>query len=665
MATGAALAVMLGADVGTALMAVVFSFDLSWLSPLLIFVGVVMFVSRQNSAAGRIGRVLIGLGLITLALQLIVGATRPLTESPAVRALLVALPNEVLLDIVVGAVLTVLSYSSLAIVLLTATLAASGMVPAPRGAGPGARRQPRQRRAGDDRHRRRGAAGAPAAAGQPGVQAASGALLAIPLLPQVHALLQQLRARRAPAGGACSTWASTSCWRLLFIGFTGVVARLVERWLPAPRRGAGTRPRHLDPVALATPSLAISCAAREALHQADVVETMLRGMLPVIRNNDLELAERLRRMDDTVDELYSAIKFYLTQISREALSEREGRRWTDIVSFTINMEQIGDIIERVLQDVEDKKIRKNRSFSDAGMAEICHLHERLLANLRLGMSVFLDGHVRDAQKLLEEKARFRDLEHEYAANHIARLQDNTRAEHRDQLAAPGPDQRAEAHQLAHLLDRLPDPRVGRRAGRHADAPFAAGGAGRGASLTADAGRHRNAVRTPRRRAVQRRAGDAARARAADAPRWPKAEGADDRADHRRAAARPGPPAARPGRYAHAARPGRRASVRRAALPARAVRRARCSTRSGCMWMPSASCAPRGPTTSTRCRPIRSAAWRCRAASSMPRRRQPSSRCPARPMRCGCACGTTAPRRPARPRRRCAHFLARARRCMRA
>ena len=89
------------------------------------------------------------------------------------------------------------------------------------------------------------------------------------------------------------------------------------------------------------------------------------------------------------------------------------------------MEQIGDIIERVLQDVEDKKIRKNRSFSDAGMAEICHLHERLLANLRLGMSVFLDGHVRDAQKLLEEKARFRDLEHEYAANHIARLQDNT------------------------------------------------------------------------------------------------------------------------------------------------------------------------------------------------------------------------------------------------
>jgi len=156
-----------------------------------------------------------------------------------------------------------------------------------------------------------------------------------------------------------------------------------------------------------------------------VVETMLRGVLPVLRDNDLVLAERLRQMDDTVDQLYSAIKFYLTQISREALSERESRRWTDIVSFTINMEQIGDCTERVLLDIEDKKIRKQRSFSEAGMAEVVHLHERLLSNLRLGMSVFLDGHVRDAQKLLEEKARFRDLEHEYAANHIARLQDNT------------------------------------------------------------------------------------------------------------------------------------------------------------------------------------------------------------------------------------------------
>jgi len=145
---------------------------------------------------------------------------------------------------------------------------------------------------------------------------------------------------------------------VLFIGLTQVVARWVSLWLPKPETTmVAGRPHHLDPSALATPSLAISCAAREALHQADVVETMLVGMLSVIRNNDLRLAEELRKLDDHVDELYSAIKYYLTKISREALGEEESRRWTDIISFTINMEQIGDIIERILIDVEDKNIK--------------------------------------------------------------------------------------------------------------------------------------------------------------------------------------------------------------------------------------------------------------------------------------------------------------------
>src|ERR1019366_9138433 len=108
---------------------------------------------------------------------------------------------------------------------------------------------------------------------------------------------------------------------------------------------------HLDPSALATPGVALSCAVREAMHQSDVVETMLRGVLRVIQNNDLALAKTLQTMDDTVDELYSDIKYYLTKISRASLSEKEGRRWADIISFTINMEQIGDIIEHVLVDI--------------------------------------------------------------------------------------------------------------------------------------------------------------------------------------------------------------------------------------------------------------------------------------------------------------------------
>jgi len=147
--------------------------------------------------------------------------------------------------------------------------------------------------------------------------------------------------------------------------------------------------------------------------------------LTVLKTNDRMLAERLRRMDDVVDELYTAVKLYLTQVSREALDEREGRRWADIISFTINMEQIGDIIERILTDVEEKKIDKGRNFSGAGMAEICDLHARLIANLRLGLSVFLNGDLKSAQELLAQKVLFRDLERAYADSHLSRLAGNT------------------------------------------------------------------------------------------------------------------------------------------------------------------------------------------------------------------------------------------------
>lgn len=419
-----ALAVMLGADIGTSLMTVVFSFDLSWLSPLFIFIGVVLFITRQATPLGRFGRVLIGLGLMLLALRLVSESTAIMVQSPAVKALLLSLSSDILLEITVGAVMSVVAYSSLAIVLLTATLASSGAIPLDVALG-----------------------------------LTLGANLGSGLLAVLATAKSTIEVRQVPMGnlvfkcvGVLLAAPFVSFWittlrpylpepalvvvlyhlvfniliALIFLGLTHYVARWVEQWLPKPDKNlVAGRPHHLDPSALATPSLAISNAAREALHQADVVETMMLGMLRVIKDNDLRLAEELRRMDDTVDQLYSAIKYYLTKISREALGEEESRRWTDIISFTINMEQIGDIIERILLDIEDKKIKKARNFSDAGMAEICELHARLIDNLRLGMSVFLNGSIRDAQKLLEEKARFRDLERAYAGTHLTRLTENT------------------------------------------------------------------------------------------------------------------------------------------------------------------------------------------------------------------------------------------------
>ena len=424
IATAPALAVMLGADVGTALMTLVFSFDLSWLSPLFIFLGVTLFMRRESSQIGRFGRILIGLGLIILALQLIVLAAQPLTRGAGVKVIFGSLTGDVLLDMLVAAVFTMLSYSSLAVVLLTATLAASkvislhvalGLV---LGANLGSGLLAMLTTVTSSPEARRVTLGNL-------LFRLIGCIIIVPLLPYIEELLASVPLDAAQVA-VYFHLLFNAVIAVGFLFFTEKIARVAERLLPARHDvDDPAKARYLDASALDTPKLAIGNAAREAMRLADFIEQMLNGMLTVLKTNDRELADKIRKMDDIVDGLYTAIKLYLTQVSREALDEKEGRRWADIVSFTINMEQVGDVVERIVTDLEEKKIEKGRNFSAAGMQEICDLHGRLIGNLRLGMSVFLHGDLASAQQLLAEKVLFRDLERAYADSHIERLSINT------------------------------------------------------------------------------------------------------------------------------------------------------------------------------------------------------------------------------------------------
>ncbi|RKJ98849.1 Na/Pi cotransporter family protein [Alicycliphilus denitrificans] len=424
IALPAALAVMRGADIGTALMAVLFSTDLSWLSPLFIFVGVVLYLSRQETTSGRVGRVLIGLGLMLLALERVTQATEPMMASPITHVVLESMGSDVFAEILIGAVLAIVSYSSLAVVLLIAAMADTSVVPLDMalgmvlGANLGNGLTAMLTMAKSSVEVRQVTVGNM-------VFKLMGVVLMAPFIDGWIRFVQP----HLPATSHSVVLFHLAYNIIISVGFIGLtqwVAHVMTRLLPPldPAKNP-LRPHHLDPSALATPSLAISCAAREALHQADLVETMLNGLKTVWQTDDQRLAAELRAMDDQVDSLYSAIKYYMTKISRSSLDESEGRRWTEIISFTINMEQIGDLVERVLQDVEDKKIKKGRKFSHAGLQEINEMHDHLVANLRLAMSVFLTSNARDAQKLLEEKTRFRELELAYSATHLNRLADNT------------------------------------------------------------------------------------------------------------------------------------------------------------------------------------------------------------------------------------------------
>ncbi|PWC11037.1 Na/Pi cotransporter family protein [Brenneria corticis] len=419
VALAPALVIILGADVGTALMVRILTFDLSWLSPLLIFLGVIFFLSRKQTRIGQIGRVAIGLGLILLALEMIVAAATPITQTAGVKVLFSSLTGDIMLDALVGALFAVVSYSSLAAVLLTATLTASGVISLEVamclviGANLGS-----------------GlltiiSASAQNAAGR---RVALGSMLfklmgCLVVLPMVEILSRWLA--RLPLSSEELViyfhlfYNLIRC--LLLIPFADVVARLSCAMIAdSPEVDMRMKPRHLDTSALDTPALALTNAARETLRIGDVVEQMLRLYRDVMQGDHMQRRE-VRRLDDDVDVLYTAIKLYLAQIPKESLDERDSRRWAEVIEVALNLEQAGDIIERMADDVANTSSTIRRAFSAQGLTELNHLHEQLMSNLRLGLSVFLSEDITSAKRLRRAKHRFRILNRRYAHAHVDRL----------------------------------------------------------------------------------------------------------------------------------------------------------------------------------------------------------------------------------------------------
>jgi len=418
------LAIMLGADVGTALMARILTLDLSWLSPVLVLVGVPLFLSRKQNRVGQVGRTMIGLGLILLALHLIVEAVQPMMHGAGVRVMFGALTGDTMLDALVGAAFAMISYSSLAAVLLTATLASSGVISLKValclviGANLGSGLLALAGTLAQNTAARRLALGSFAFK-------LAGALLILPFTSLLAAGLPMLISiPREAVVGFHLIYNTLRC--IACVPLIEPVARLCVRVLPERAEpNAELRPLHLDVAALPTPALALANAAREVLRIGDLIRAMLDNVAELLHRNDLQKARETIRMDDDVDHLYAAVKTYLARISREQLDVAESRRWTDIISLTINLEHAGDIIERIVGDIEEKKIAHRLAFSEEGLGELEDLHARLVSNLQLGLSVFLNNDLRSAERLLSEKERFRDLERAYSYRHLDRLSGQT------------------------------------------------------------------------------------------------------------------------------------------------------------------------------------------------------------------------------------------------
>jgi phosphate:Na+ symporter len=418
-----AMAVMLGANIGTTLIVQALSFDISAIAPVLFVVGLGAFNFGGRTMTRDLGRVAIGLGLMLLSLHILLGTLAPVEMAPGVGALLSAITGEPVVCVLAAAALTWAAHSSAAVVLLIMSLAYSHFVtPAAAlalvlGANLGSAINPLLE----------GSSSANAANRRLPlgnlVNRLVGVALVLPFLQPIADLFARLDPNPARMTADFHT-AFNVVLALAFVFVLDGLAALLTKLLPEPaKRADPAAPLYLDDTAVDTPSVALACAARETLHMGDVIEEMLRKAMTALMTNDRKLVAEVSRMDNIADRLDEAIKFYVTRITRGSLDERDGRRATEIIAFAINLEHIGDIIDKNVMELAAKKIRHKYEFSKDGAAELEAFHKRIIENLKLAFSVFINEDVRIARTLIEEKTQLRNLELGYAESHLARLRE--------------------------------------------------------------------------------------------------------------------------------------------------------------------------------------------------------------------------------------------------
>jgi phosphate:Na+ symporter len=418
-----ALAVMLGANVGTTLIVQLLSFDSSAFAPVLLILGVAAFKRGTRTIVKDLGRVAIGLGLMLLSLHLLLDSLAPAEHAPGVRELFSAVTGEPPLALLIGAALAWAAHSSVAIILLTMSLAASQFVTPVAalalvlGANLGSALNPLLEGAASTNpaHRRLPVGNL--------VNRVVGCALFLPLLDPVVRLIQAVDPN--PVRLAADFHALFNIvMALLFILPLGAFARLLERFLPDVKTATDLSvPLYLGEGVNDTPSVALACAARETLRMGDIVDTMLEQTMTAILTNDRKLVSEVSQKDNAVDRLHEAVKLYVINVTHGALEEAEARRALEVLSLAINLEHIGDIIDKNLMELASKKIKRQLQFSAEGARELQEFHRVVRDNLRLAMTIFLSGDLKSARRLLSEKSRIRELEFAASENHIARLKE--------------------------------------------------------------------------------------------------------------------------------------------------------------------------------------------------------------------------------------------------
>ncbi len=418
------LALLLGADVGTALVVQFLSFDLEWLTPLLLAVGGWLFLKMEARGAKQLGRIFMGIALILVSLQMIGAATQPLKESEFMPAIAAYMADDLITSFIAGAVVTFLFHSSVASVLMVAAFATQGLLPVEAGIAL--------------------VLGANAGGGLLAVWLTRASIRDARLIPLGNCIFRVLGAIAAlviviylelplKELGAGPGRQVINVHLLFNLGLlvaclplVGLVSKVVALLLPdspnaADEQSLMRRPTALDRSVIDTPGLALASATRELLRMSEIVEIMARPVMEFYETGDKQEIERIRKLDKEVNEVHTAIKLYIAEVNRGELSGSEAEHGIELTSFAINLERAGDIIAKHLLDLALEKHKKKLEFSEEGWKELTNLHDRVMANVQLALNVLISEDTESARQLIAEKDLMRKLERESHDGHLARL----------------------------------------------------------------------------------------------------------------------------------------------------------------------------------------------------------------------------------------------------
>jgi phosphate:Na+ symporter len=379
------LAVLLGANVGITVTVQLLAFHIQDYAGLFILVGVLGFQFLNREVLRGVGQCLLSLGFIFLAMKLIGEGALALSANPESREWLRLFEGHPLLTFVFVSGLTVFVQSSTASIGFAIGLSASGLfsaellVPWVLGANVGI-----------------GLTGLAAGwSTLEGKRLAMANLLAklviaLPLLliPAVSDWLFRTLPGSLPREIATFHTGFNVLIGLVFVPLVGPVTRLVRLMIVPPQTGSGlpAMESYLDGQSLDSPSLALANATRETLMMADRAKQMLQFFWKGYSIRDLDLILRVQNEDDRVDFYYRTIKDYLSRI-REGLTEEETRWQFALLTFSNDLESVGDIIDKNLCDILRKQTAEAVWLPNDDYNTLCELYERVMVRFNIAQGL--------------------------------------------------------------------------------------------------------------------------------------------------------------------------------------------------------------------------------------------------------------------------------------